>query len=124
MEDGRPHPRTTKQPGPNRRLTTVGTAAPRLSSGAKLRRPDEITVSYAVRPVARAPMPMCDCQNDSVGSKSRVHNDEWKLVKGVSSAAGEVDRPAMGSFSDCSDGPIKSAFKADRSGRASLLVPL
>jgi len=47
--------------------------------------------------------------------------DEWKLVERVSSAACEVDRPAMGNFSDCSYRSIKCAFEADRRSRASFL---
>jgi hypothetical protein len=50
---------------------------------------------------------MGDCQNDSVRSEGRIHNEEWQLAECVSSAAGEIDRPAMGSISDCSYRAVK-----------------
>ena len=36
-------------------------------------------MSDAAFPVARAKVAMGACQNDSVKSEGRVHNDEWKF---------------------------------------------
>ena len=68
-------------------------------------------------------MPMCDCQNNGAGTESRIHTNEWELMKSVSSAASEVDWPAIGSFGDRSYGSIKCVFEVDRRSRTSFPIP-
>src|SRR5258708_1489923 len=77
----------------------------------------DLSMSCAISPVARPSVAVGDCQNDTVGCKSRVHNDEWKLVESISSAAGEINRPTMRSFSNCPYWLIKDDFESHRRGR-------
>jgi hypothetical protein len=78
---------------------------------------------YAVHPVAQTAMAMCDCQNNGVRTESRVHNNEWELMESVSSAASEVDWPAIGSFGDYSYRSIKCVFEVDRRSQTSFPIP-
>jgi len=79
--------------------------------------------SYAVHPVARTAMAMCDCQYNGVRTESRVHNNEWELMESVSPAASEVDWPTIGNFGDCSYRSIECVFEIDRRRRTSFPIP-
>jgi hypothetical protein len=69
-------------------------------------------------------MAMGDGENENVRRKDGVDNNEGKLMESVSSAASEVDWPAMGSFADGSYRSIKCAVKVDCRRWASFPIPL
>ena len=43
----------------------------------------DLSMSYGGLSSRPGAVAMCDCQNDSVGSESRIHNDEWEMVECV-----------------------------------------
>jgi hypothetical protein len=62
-------------------------------------------------------------QNKRGRPKGRVHDHEGELVERISSATGEVDWPAPGSFFDCSYRTLKRRLEIDSGNRTALFVP-
>lgn len=81
------------------------------------------SLSHPLLPVARPAMRVCYCKDKYLGIANVVHDAERELVKNVSAATGEIDRPPLGCFHDGRHRPLEFALKIERCSKTAIAIP-